>query len=589
MTSPLHHDNSWMESVKAEKARVFLEFSASAGEGFDKLIDERFNTVTKDPTVTWGARNTIEGPIINELIHQELIGSRYAPHGRKVLGQIRLLRADMQGPLDALRLLRQSKETKSFAKGARHFRANGPLNVVRAEALAVIHRRPLSWWRDVDIEAMAQGGDLLGSSDAARGFEALSQAMRNSSKDTDVRFGMDRRMAALGTLSRTAGRDEDLCTLVLQLVTQGPQEQILMNAYAVGLRYVEWEKVTLGTQSAWRHWLEKGPTGVDHSAVRLTVAAAVGLPDTVDRGGTGLTAIAAELNSAASSDALSPISHVRAVEMAESLIEAMTGIREKASRGGYGFGGLSPADLAVTLLAHNGGISDLWEAVIGYVTDPNIPRELKADAVDRLARLSKEIPNESLSELSLGVDGLFASQNLHLPNSGGSDVFAPALRLAALTGIRGEASLLSDLVRLTSDPAPAVRVEAARTLDAMAGNAACLFSWAHALLVQLCRDRDATVRANAGHGLARAAAPQNELRSLWEELLVELLGEDGVIVPLFTVRGVEEAWSRGDMPVPAVVRSIEERAENSMSLGVREACAAALVLLAKRTPAQDDS
>lgn len=569
-TDPLGADNQWMELVRRENPPVQMEFLASTTDGLEEYVEGEFNRLTKDPTITWGGGDRIDSPVLAELLHEELIGSRAARGTRKLLGQLRLLQTDVHGPTDALRLLRQSEDRKAFRKAGRYIRAHGPLESVRDEALAVIRKRPVAWWRDVELEALALGGDLVSRADAATAYEALVGTVKVGHNDSSARFSMEPKMLALVALSRSAGLHDDLASRIRVLVGESPQDQLLMNAYASGLSGIDWQYVHERTKDAWRDWIASVSSNVEISSVRLVVSAGIGVAG--HSTGDSLLDIAAQLNSEVRFPG--SLNENRAAQMRETLIAAMESTRRNAAKGSFSFGGVSAASLA-TILAFGRADARLWNAIVGFLTDASVAQEMKTEALDRLAASASDIPDDAIEGFREGVDGLFGTQTLGM--GGDATVpFAAAYRMAAATGVIEGVELLSEVSKVTSDPAPRVRVEAAKTLDAVAGRPKVIEPWVYVLLVQLCRDRDATVRAFAGHALARAQVSESGLKPLWEELMLELLAEDSILVPLLTVRGLSESWKREIAPSEEVVQAVVRLGKKSLSGVVREACKGAL-------------
>lgn len=572
--SPMEVD-IWAEWVRREGPRVQAEFVGAEVEGLEKYVDERFNLATKDPSITWGSGDVIEGPVLRSLMHKELVGRPSARHSRRTMGQIRLLRRDVHGPMDALRLLRQSQDDKVFARAAQFLKAHGPLDLVRVEAITVLTSRPPEWWRKVDFQALTHGAEFLDGNEASNGFDILAAYMRRHGQDGS-RFDVEAKASAIGALAKRANRDDDLARLVHQLTVEGAIEDMSKDGYARALASVDWDKVGNTTKTLWTDWLNGSSKAQNFPALTLLLAAELGLSEEPGPSDLSLMTIAAMLNSDLRSTE-SQLREAQVQEFSRVLIDALGKEQSRARQGAFLFGGIDVADLAVLLAIRHTELMSLWEAVCEFVTDPAVPRESKNSALDRMSASPALIPAPIVVQLKDGFAGVSSSQSPSIRSgstSGGP--YPSGLRIGAATGIASESALLTGVLGLASDEAPALRVDAARILGLLVTDATHSV-WGQPLLLLLCRDRDATVRAHAGFALAQAKFEDGDLADMWLAVILDLLQEGGVLVPLLTLRGLMRALSQGtSLSDPRLISVIQSVAESQLPTSARELAARVL-------------
>jgi HEAT repeat protein len=100
-----------------------------------------------------------------------------------------------------------------------------------------------------------------------------------------------------------------------------------------------------------------------------------------------------------------------------------------------------------------------------------------------------------------------------------------------------ENTVFSLVAKLAGSSDSNARREAARTVGAVARVRAD--TWLLALATQLSHDSEIVTRANAASGLALLSVARPELENLVSDRLIELLNEDGLLVPLFIMRALE--------------------------------------------------
>jgi hypothetical protein len=243
--------------------------------------------------------------------------------------------------------------------------------------------------------------------------------------------------------------------------------------------------------------------------------------------------------------------------------EALSADRRSAAQGSYSFG--TPiADIAAGLILY-ADASALWIDLADFLTDTAIPRLSRSSAFERLAR--------ELSEVPYVVKALFvdrATAVLEAPDHFSESEIVPypeALRFFGSHGLIGDVETL-DLTARLAGMSGRGRQEAARTIAALSRKISS--PWLLAFATQLSHDEDVEARANAGRCLAQLARSSSTVADFSSSRLVDLLKEDGLLVPVLVLRGLEE-WGSG---LPADVRAqIEQLREVHPSRAVRRQAA----------------
>ncbi|WP_157577355.1 hypothetical protein [Phycicoccus jejuensis] len=415
---------------------------------------------------------------------------------------------------------------------------------------------------------------MLPKSAAMAGFERACDYAVTAVTNPSARFHMNVLMDALAGLARTARVQAQLGSLILGFISSGPQDQMLMNAYAVALRSIDWEVIGEVDKEEWRRWLAGAPATAEYDSVRLALSAAIREPQNSAERGVSLTEIAAELNATVRFPDVN-ISQVRVAEMSEALIRDMEEIRHNAAKGMSGFGGLSSPELAAMLVLECPN-EPLWQSIAEFLRDRKVARDLKIPALERFAADPEKVDAQFVKTMQSQYDELTKSAPMRLSNDSDDSIFADAVTFAAAIGIVPPERTLSDVSLLASDPAPRTRVEAAKALRGVARRSGLTPLWSVALLVQLCRDRDATVRAHAGQGLALANVDGLGMTRLQNQVLDELLRDPGVLVPLLVVQGLDLRWHDDSARSSDLLRAVQRTGEESLSHLVRSAADHAL-------------
>jgi hypothetical protein len=246
--------------------------------------------------------------------------------------------------------------------------------------------------------------------------------------------------------------------------------------------------------------------------------------------------------------------------------------RDDAIRGRFTVGVTSAAEVAVGLAA-DAGISQLWPDIVGFLLDPRVSRRDKEAPLERLARAEQPLPMDVLRELGSGIETVLSARSI---DPLGTEVlpFPAALRFAATHELLSDEAVLAHVARLGGAYGVPGRVEAARTLALMVRSGRGP-DWADALVLQLSHDGDPVVRGESGRCLATLLRRGKRHRELVEQRVLQLLNEDGLVVPVLVLRGFQEfdGAVRLSGEVLAYVRKLST---NHPARGVRLQAAAVL-------------
>jgi hypothetical protein len=174
--------------------------------------------------------------------------------------------------------------------------------------------------------------------------------------------------------------------------------------------------------------------------------------------------------------------------------------------------------------------AQLWSVLSAYLTDADIDAMLKDSALDRIASRPDDVPAAVKRTLQSGWRKILESQREDLyMDATPLPVFASALRMGAALNIISQEEALRGVLSLVASHDNA-RIQAARTIPFVLDQGDP--TWGHALLLQLARDSNPEVRAEAGHSLVLASVHSSGLTKTVVEVIGELTAVDGIQVPL---------------------------------------------------------
>ncbi|MYS87774.1 hypothetical protein [Embleya scabrispora] len=477
----------------------------------------------------------------------ELLGHRLVYRARKETALMRLL-ADpgstlrAEGLDDTLRLLRHAGAQSELEATVERFREAGPLSALSRDARQILLRRnSVSLLGSAELRVLRGAAEVLTSVEARTALESVVEVIANGGpmhapgrwRPMASRLGDAWRSAAV--LANTAGVPGRVAEILLDATGfAGPADnETLDRSIGWALNDLDWAGVPSEVTARWASWLEG-----DRSSLPVTVGVVEALPGV---GTTWANRPVDDLHSAAAYlNALVGGVDVRAdgVGLAVDLLkDSLAAIREEAARGEYSLHDRSAADVAAAYIVH-ADATLLWQDLAAFMVDGRVQRMDRSPAFDRLARERPSLPG--------GVAGIFREHaETLLRDTSMVDVFEPgpalvpypeALRFLVCYDLVDEMRAHASIARLAGSPDQSAREEAARTVATVA--AVRTNAWLLAFALQLSHDPRAAVKAYAGRALALLAV-DHEFEPVASERLVELLREDGMLVPLLILRALD--------------------------------------------------
>lgn len=486
---------------------------------------------------TW----TLGGPARPDLYYStlmlELLGHPSVYGARKEMAQLRFVQAaspqERLRLTEALRLLRHAEAEKELDLALNWLRTTGPLAVLSSDARQILRRRltrPLM--RVVELRVLTEASELLTPLESTVALDAVLFSISEGGPlpprhgwQSDV-VRLEAAWIAAAALAHRADRQDDVARLLLDqvaVVVDEPLNQLLDRAIARSLERISWTGVSDELCQQWMTWFSTGRTQWQHSSEIV----ARGLEDRVQRAAvspTDLVEVANIINDGIAGREITP----EHLQQAMAIVQAkLSSIREAAAIGSHSWGGYSVADLAAGLIIYCGG-TDLWHSLTEFLVDPQVAREDKSSALERLARDASELPGaisdvfrENAKKLLDTPPQLFEAGIIPYPS---------ALRLFSAHAIINEQDSLYLTSKLAGSSTTIERREAAQTLALLTQRKD--FFWIEILALQLSFDDDVNVRAYAGRTLASPRIL--DVRASFR--VVELLREEGLLIPLFVLR-----------------------------------------------------
>lgn len=567
---------------------LLLRESWNRSSGYREYTEFVFERIADTQTHhLGGAPDRGDSSLSTGLMFTELLGHPIARTRRVELGVLRfILSTDDDNPamtVEALRLFRQGRDVQKLISVLRRIRSHGPLTALRDSALQVLRARltpnRLGGAELVLLEAAAE---LLTPDEAWGGLDSVLYCVDHPFKIADGSWQaessrLESVWLAATALAHVAGRVDDvaarLCTEVSRHGMSG--DQLLDRLYGRVAESLDWEQVAATTVTRWRLWAGEGPSR-EWPALSSVLSLNLGWQRLKDRSVSEM-----EMTLVTLTDHLNSV--MRGAEKPDAAIIApgrrlvasrLEKIRRDAREGMFEGGGISVADVGVGLAIY-AGVKELWTPLVEFFADSHVSRSDKSGALERLARESARVPPYVGSALAQHIENLFSMSDGGMLFDGPViDPYPNALRAVAALEVIADDELLTSCMRLAQFPDAAGRIEAARTLTTIAGVARPP-SWLPILALQCSRDLDAGVRAESARCLALLLPKRLPQDQLITDRLMDLLGEDGILIPLLILRGLTEVHARLylNRVSKLLVRNL---AEQHLARGVRLQAAAVL-------------
>lgn len=582
------------DRLRREQSSILEAHVQSAGTGARAFIEEQFAEFTMSSEKVLGGRDGVEGPVRSSLRLFELAGHyRQARAHRSLLGLLLFLRAgDSDRAMgESLRLIRQSGDLKASKRALNYVRAQGPLHVLRSETWDVLDNRlSARLLRDVELSTIEAGAQTLDEPLAQSGLRSLLELVEvpgpprvSGGELRSVRVGQV--LSASMALANVCGAHGYVAERLLGLIRAvgDPDEELHARAYVRAAEVIDWKAVSDETRSDWRSWLSReSPSGPWRTVIQA-VSPRLALPvdeRTVDPADFSLSLLAHELNAIV--EGASPVRGLADIA-SEPIVDAIENARHEAARGAFSFGGIDLGDVAVVSMLHLG--LDLWNPIVDYITDPNIPRSFKEGALERIAASPAMVPEWVRNEISRRADGVLATQYEPMRFNGRpSGPFGAAIRLFGVLRIWDGEMLFAEVAKLGLGD-NASRLEGARTVAALIRGMPEVPEWLISAAVSSSSDRVPNVRAESGRGLVYALGKVDFARALVIDRIGALIAEEGTLVPLLVLR----ALSANPLRVPSELEGdISRVARDHLIFAVRDQASHLYETLTSRLDAAAD-
>lgn len=566
---------SWQDRVRAEPDHVSLLNDSRLASGYERFIAAMFRQQTRGTSsreMRFGEVDRGQGHLFAAQFADEISGHRRARSSRRALAEYRLL-VERSGGVsadvfaDVIRLLRHSGSPESLKAVLNVARAEGPLAGLASDARTICARRlHVSLLREPELRVLHVAADLLPedlASDALRAvLTALSAGVpaRVPGRWSSRAARLEPALLAAGALASSCGGSGLVAERFLQFVReQDDDDELLDRAVARSMRELDWNSVATEVKDAWTGWALDG--GQTHDIVREQSLVSTGSnrPAVTDSSSPTLGDIAQVLNIKIRGGSF-PANWLRpAVALVR---RQMKSVAADAEAGRFSGGGIVAADVAVGLALYAGG-DELWPDIARFVTNPSIARADTTDALDRMAREAAKVPSSVVASLGDSKELLMFSTKDVFGES--INPYPAAVRCLARTGIISSDELLILCDRLAGDGGPTGRHESARVVT-MACRDADPPAWLRVSALHQSWDSLPEVRAEAARALALLSLTPSGAPKLFEDRLIALIGEDGLLVPTLALRGLADL---GVDLGSRVLASVSELAQTHPSRSVR--------------------
>ncbi len=508
--------------------------------GCGDFLTRRFQERTGSRTRYFGGQGKVD--MFHVLLGFELLGHSAVYSVRAQLAQLRLVQSQPQSDADAseladvLRLLRQAGAKAELDLALTWLRLQGPLAALGEDARKVLSRRSARpALRVPELQVLQVAADLLTQGEALAGFRAVEKLVQNGppvdlpgqweSEATRLEAGW---LAAVA-LADVCGRTDAVLALLAEQASEMAKTDALTDiGLARALQNVNWLKASQGSRDLWGAW---GSTTMPEGLRTRDVLVHADVPHDGREDLPLIDHLVHKLNRAMRAGPIQ--SDVTAEEIAL-LRDQLANAQGQAAQQVFSMGQFDVADLTAGIIVYL-GVASLWPDLAAFLLNPAVQRDDKSAAFDRLAA----------SDLSLGADvsARFESTWTDVAAASGAfwgepiNPYPEALRFWAAHGLLGSEVVAGHVEELAASPRAEVRVQAARTVEVISRRRA--WAWLPQTAMRLSFDVDAIVRGRAGYALCVIAKRKRNLESVPAGLLQRLLLEDGLVVPLQVLLGLE--------------------------------------------------
>ncbi|GAA4657477.1 hypothetical protein GCM10023347_05310 [Streptomyces chumphonensis] len=566
---------TWQQIVRTQKSNQASRIDRLRASEYSKFVEGSFNRMFRSQTRTFGGHAPT---LFYAALNMELLGDLAVLRLRKENALLKLVqcmssdRPHADDVADALRLLRNANVKSEIDLAVERIRASGPLEALKKDAIQVLrHRTQPRMVRASELRILRGAAELLTQSEAQEAlslvFQVIEAGGAQPSPDS-TQLDVVRLEPAWLTAAHLAKitEDDDRAAVVLLHAARsgGPSDELRDRAIGRSLRILNWQRVSGDTRSRWSEFLQSEGSVMSTSrsvfeALTISESASFGV-DIED-----LEDVANRVNVAMRGGS---INNEEASSCVEIVRGSMAQIRDESSHGVFAFRALDPADIAAALIVH-GNAQELWSDLVEFLTDRSVQRSDKSGAFDRLAHGSVELPPQVSEKFRRNCRVLLSAPGDPFED----DTIVPfpaALRFFASQRIVDEAETFSLISQLFGRVEARSREEASRTVAALAGS--IMNPWLLAQAMQFSHDAEPGVRGHAARALATFSAISPEYGKTAEVRLVEMMREEGILVPLLVLRQVQQI---SNIP-ESTKQALGDLAANHLSVLVRREAAALL-------------
>ncbi|NUT70414.1 hypothetical protein [Pseudarthrobacter sp. C4D7] len=532
--------DTWVQVVRGRGSWVDERLNSRVAERDGMMLRDSFETTFESTT---GTRYLMRD-VASEKGYAALLVAELAGHTsrirscREALAKVLLLEdhEDVHSAREALRLLRQSRATKSLQSALKWIRSQGPTAALVADATTVISRASSDRWvTEADLSVMEAAADFLAPQDLSRAIKAtflLSETEQLSGRaDWAVQ---DKIWKTLARLVPGSGEDDFIARRAAQhLANPKLLAEPFSSTLAKVVESIDWASVGPEAIKLWKGWItSETEAKADVDELRSISAHFI-------LGGVSNFGTLKDLERAAflADNGLPSGENPEIIDEARSsIIAALAAEIEGARTGVLSFGGLSSSNVA-SAFAFRFADKEVWIALSDFLTNPLVDAVFKEKALDRLASRAQEIPDPVKKALRHKWTSVIeGARSDHFFGPKPLPVFAAAVRLGSALKIMSHSDSLSSVLRLAASDDPA-RVEAARTIPSILSSDDA--TWGHVMLLQLARDKHPEVRAEAGHSLVLSLRQNSEITHSVKARIIELIASDGIRVPLRIIHAIQ--------------------------------------------------
>lgn len=578
--------DSWVQVVRSVPTWIDIRSDWASAKRDNQYISDLLDLKTQSASGRQRifSHNTGLEAGLSALLVSELSGDiGRIQKNRSDLGRVRIMEKTESTQAifsytEAIRLMRHSRDKEGLSAALSLGSTDWDARVLQNSMKSLVNRpRFPEYVRDIDLQVLESTVDLMSPSDLTAVLEAVWQYLElprgsglHSFSGEESCFKVLRQaLAILEDHNHIADR--------MLLWVQASDSLYFSQASAVEsvVSRLNTKSLDARVRTGWVDWATSISTGANDEVRRVARAVLRKL------GHVELESLAEGLNeSELAMEILQSESSTLDDALVRRLVPAFVSIlgtaREQARSSYRTVGGIDQAELAVALAVRLKS-AKLWKAIVDFVVDPAVNGNMKAAALERITNNLEAIPENVLYDLRIGWREFSESSRFAgLMDGEPFRHFPEAIRFAAKSKAAPGSLLLEQITDLASDSFPRSRIEAAKSARALSmenGDA----EWALSLLLQLTRDSDSVVRAEAGQSLAALSYVECRLSALVTRRLMEMLGDPSVRLPLAIAHGLQIRVD--DFPLPQgseIHKKLVFISENHPSVIVQKAAGLAM-------------